>query len=101
LDWLDGSPSFFGQRTHLLGVDPHLLGIDWYYSIGLLKWNASSSLEGYLVGLTGVVALITSTYRYFHAMQLLQEGRYEPNVTTILIVVVKVSVKTAAAFVIH
>jgi uncharacterized membrane protein YidH (DUF202 family) len=51
--------------------------------------------------LTGVVALVTSTYRYFHVMQLLQEGRYEPNVTSILIVVVIVSVTIAAAFVIH
>jgi uncharacterized membrane protein YidH (DUF202 family) len=87
------------ERTYLAWIRTSLALIG--ASIGLLKWDASNSVEGYLVGLTGVVALITSTYRYFHVMQLLQEGRFEPNVTSILIVVVIVSVTIATAFVIH
>ncbi len=48
------------ERTYLAWIRTSLALIG--ASIGLLKWDAFSSVEGYLVGLTGVVALITSTY---------------------------------------
>jgi hypothetical protein len=48
------------ERTYLVWTRTSLALIG--ASIGLLKWDAFSSVEGYLVGLTGVVALITSTY---------------------------------------
>jgi putative membrane protein len=89
------------ERTYLAWIRTSLALIG--ASIGLLKWEDESSfaVEGYLVGVTGVVALVTSTWRYFHVMHLLQQGQFEPNVSSILVVVVVVSVTIVVAFCSH
>jgi uncharacterized membrane protein YidH (DUF202 family) len=88
------------ERTYLAWIRTSLALIG--ASIGLLKWDESSfAVEGYLVGFTGVVALVTSTGRYFHVMHLLQQGQFEPNVRSILEVVVVVSITIVVAFCSH
>lgn len=67
-------------------------------SLGLLKWNATSNTEGYLVAIMGIVVLITSTQRYFRVMKLLESGKYEPNVHGVLSVVTVIIAAVATAF---
>lgn len=67
--------------------------------LGLLKWDAEGSdAEGYLVAFMGILCLVMATYRYFHNMQLLAAGFFEPNVHGILMVVTVVVATIATAF---
>jgi uncharacterized membrane protein YidH (DUF202 family) len=69
-------------------------------SLALLKWDYNGT--GYVVAIVGIVVLINSTQRYFCVMQLLEQGKFEPNVRGILILVsVVVAVAIVAAFVLH
>jgi putative membrane protein len=87
------------ERTYLAWMRTSLALIG--ASIGLLKWDAVHEGEGYLVGLVGVAALLTSTYRYFYVMRRLRDNQYEPNVIPILIMVAVVSVTVVLAFTLH
>lgn len=60
-----------------------LIGI----SIGLLKWEGIDDALGYYVALLGAVVLLSSSRRYYRVMKLLNEGRFEPNVKAILLIV--------------
>jgi putative membrane protein len=87
------------ERTYLAWMRTSLALIG--ASIGLLKWEAVHEGEGYLVGIVGVAALLTSTYRYFYVMRRLRHNQYEPNVIPILIMVAVVSVTVVFAFTLH
>jgi len=69
-------------------------------SLGLLKWDTANknNLEGYLVGVMGIVVLATATQRYFRNMQHLERGVFEPNVRGILSINVVVVAAIVAAF---
>lgn len=54
-----------------------------------------------MIGVLGVVALCSSTWRYFHVQHLLLEGRFEPNVVSIMLVITLVAVVITWAFVMH
>ena len=70
-------------------------------SLGLLKWDQTSNVEGYLVAAIGIVALVSATLRYFRNMQLLEGGMFEPNVHGILAVVTAVVAAIVTAYVIQ
>ena len=78
------------ERTYLAWIRTSLALVG--ASIGLLKWDAVGSTEGYMLGIIGVTALVTSTYRYFRVMERLERNSFEPNVRSILAVVVIVAV---------
>ena len=67
-------------------------------SIALLKWGSVSDSAGYLVAFLAIVALVTSTLRYFRVMKLLDRGQFEPNVHGIMAVFVVVVATFATAF---
>jgi len=73
------------ERTYLAWIRTALAltGV----GIGLLKWQSVSILTGYLVLSMGVVALVSSTVRYFSVMRQLSHHRFEPNVRGVLAVV--------------
>ncbi len=52
-----------------------------------------------MIGILGVVSFVSSTWRYFHVQHLLLEGRFEPNVFSIVLVVVLLVVAITFAFV--
>ena len=84
------------ERTYLAWTRTSLSLIG--ASIGLLKWQPLKlQTEGYLIGILGCVAFITSTWRYFHVQHLLLEGKFEPNVISILFVMSCVAVVIAWA----
>ena len=87
------------ERTYLAWIRTSLALIG--ASLGLLKWDAASTQEAYLVAGLGIVALITSTQRYFRVMQQLDRGEFEPNVRGVLVVVVTVTIAVIAAFVLQ
>ncbi|KAL9189208.1 hypothetical protein ACHAXT_011698 [Thalassiosira profunda] len=88
------------ERTYLAWIRTSLALIA--ASIALLKWDESSlQAEGYMIGLLGVVAFATSTWRYFHVQHLLLEGRFEPNVRSIALVMTLVAVVITWAFAMH
>jgi len=66
------------ERTYLAWIRTSLSLIG--ASIGILKWENSLEVEGYLIGALGVVSFVSSTWRYFHIQHLLLEGSFEPNV---------------------
>ena len=66
-------------------MDAHWIGVDW-------------RKEGYLVAVTGIVALLMSTWRYFRNMQLLETGKFKPNIHGIVLVVTVVVTAVATAF---
>lgn len=66
------------ERTYLAWIRTSLSLIG--ASIGILKWENSLAVEGYLIGILGVVSFVSSTWRYFHIQHLLLEGSFEPNV---------------------
>ena len=70
-------------------------------SLGLLKWDAIANWAGYLVAILGIVVLISSTQRYFRVMQLLEEGKFEPNVRGIVAIVSTVCCAIVAAYVLQ
>lgn len=72
-----------------------LIGI----SIGLLKWKGIDDALGYCVALLGAVVLLSSTLRYYRVMKLLNEGKFEPNVKAILLIVSMVLLGMAGALV--
>jgi uncharacterized membrane protein YidH (DUF202 family) len=67
-------------------------------SLGLLKWDQSSQITGYLIAATGVVVLIMATHRYFHVMKLLEGGMFEPNIHGIVLIVTVVVTAIVTAF---
>jgi putative membrane protein len=64
----------------------------------LLKWDAVANAAGYLVAAVGIVLLITSTQRYFRVMRLLQQGKFEPNVSGIISIVTVTVTAIVVAF---
>ena len=85
------------ERTYLAWLRTGLSIIG--ASLALLKWDYNGT--GYVVAIVGIVVLINSTQRYFRVMQLLEQGKFEPNVRGILILVSVVAVAIVAAFVLH
>jgi len=84
------------ERTYLAWTRTSLSLIG--ASIGLLKWQPLKlQTEGYLIGILGCTAFVTSTWRYFHVQHLLLEGKFEPNVISILLVMSCVAVVIAWA----
>jgi len=84
------------ERTYLAWTRTSLSLIG--ASIGLLKWQPLKlQTEGYLIGILGCTAFVTSTWRYFHVQHLLLEGKFEPNVISILFVMSCVAVVIAWA----
>lgn len=55
--------------------------------IGLLKIPGISNVAGYLVIALGVFTLSNATWRYMHVMRLVSSRQFQPNVTSILLVV--------------
>ena len=87
------------ERTYLAWIRTSLALIA--ASIVLLKWETELQIEGYLIGILGVVAFCTSTWRYFHVQHLLLEGRFEPNICSILLVMTLAVLFITTAFVMH
>jgi len=87
------------ERTYLAWMRTALALIG--ASLGLLKWDAVANWAGYLVAILGIVVLITSTQRYFRVMQLLEEGKFEPNIHGIIVIVSVVCCAIVAAFVLQ
>lgn len=85
------------ERTYLAWIRTSLSLIG--ASIGILKWENSLQVEGYLIGILGVVSFVSSTWRYFHVQHLLLEGQFEPNVFSIVLVVLLLVVAITFAFV--
>lgn len=85
------------ERTYLAWIRTSLSLIG--ASIAILKWQNSLVVEGYLIGILGVVSFVSSTWRYFHVQHLLLEGRFEPNVFSIVLVVLLLVVAITFAFV--
>ena len=76
-----GRDHLANERTYLAWIRTALALMG--ASIGLIKWGGESDLEleGYLLGLVGLVAVITSTRRYFYVMrQLNRDEAFVPNV---------------------
>jgi putative membrane protein len=85
------------ERTYLgwIFFSVFMIGI----SFSLLKGgDPTSVVEGYLAVLIGLVALLSSTQRYFRVMRLLEQGQFEPNVTSVMFVVVVVVASAAISF---
>ena len=87
------------ERTYLAWIRTSLalLGA----SIALFKWQPDDLwIEGLLLGLVGLIALSTSTYRYFRVMSLLKSNKedFEPNVVSVLVVVISAFIAIAASF---
>ena len=70
-------------------------------SIGLLKWQDISNVAAYLVAILGATVLLMSTHRYFRVMQLLEQGKFEPNIHGALFVVAVSLLGIVTAFVMH
>ena len=87
------------ERTYLAWLRTSLALVG--ASLGLLKWDAVSQVTGYLVGFLGVCTLVTATLRYFRVMRLLERGKYEPNVYSILIINLSVAVCVVVAYAMH
>lgn len=87
------------ERTYLAWMRTSLALIG--ASLGLLKWDAIANWAGYLVAILGIVVLITSTMRYFRVMILLEEGKFEPNIHGILVIVLVACAAIVAAYVLH
>ena len=102
------------QKKHVVGTGrDHLANertyLAWFRtalalmgaSIGLIKFGADSGLEleGYLLGLVGLVAIMTSTRRYFYVMrQINADEAFVPNVIGISITVVIAAAAYGIAF---
>ena len=94
--WINRSRHLANERTYLAWTRTSLSLIG--ASIGLLKWQPLKlQTEGYLIGILGCTAFVTSTWRYFHVQHLLLEGKFEPNVISILFVMSCVAVVIAWA----
>jgi len=74
------------ERTYLAWIRTalSLAGV----GLALLKWQGIANSAGYLVFCLGVMALVSSTVRYFRVMQQLSQSKFEPNVHGIVSVVV-------------
>jgi putative membrane protein len=82
------------ERTYLAWTRTSLSLIG--AGLALLKWDGT--VLGYLLVATGILLLVTSTRRYFRVMHLLQEGRFEPNVSGIVFVMTVTVAAIVAAF---
>jgi putative membrane protein len=82
------------ERTYLAWTRTSLSLIG--AGLALLKWDGTKL--GYLVAATGILLLVTSTRRYFRVMHLLQQGRFEPNVSGIIFVMTVTVAAIVAAF---
>lgn len=82
------------ERTYLAWMRTALSLIG--AGLALLKWAANAS--GYLVALIGIVLLVTSTRRYFRNMGLLQQGKFELNVSGIIFFMIVTVAAILAAF---
>lgn len=94
-----GRDHLANERTYLAWIRTALALMG--ASIGLIKWGGESDLEleGYLLGLVGIVAVITSTRRYFYVMrQLNRDEVFVPNVIGISFVVAVASIAYIVAF---
>lgn len=85
------------ERTYLAWIRTSLSLIG--ASIGILKWENSLRVEGYLIGTLGVVSFVSSTWRYFHIQHLLLEGEFEPNVFSVVFIVLLLTLFITYAFV--
>lgn len=87
------------ERTYLAWIRTSLSLIG--ASIAILKWGGSLQVEGYIIGFLGVMSFASSTWRYFHVQHLLLEGQFEPNVFSVVIIVMLLAVAITFAFVKH
>lgn len=83
------------ERTYLAWIRTSLSLIA--ASIAILSWGNGEM--GYVIGFLGVVSFATSTWRYFHIQHLLLEGEFEPNVFSIVLIVVLLVVAIVWAYV--
>jgi putative membrane protein len=84
------------ERTYLAWMRTALSLIG--AGLALLKWDAVANAAGYMVAALGIVLLVTSTQRYFRVMRLLQQGKFEPNVSGIISIVTVTVAAIVAAF---
>jgi putative membrane protein len=84
------------ERTYLAWIRTALSLIGGGYA--LLKWDAAENSSGYLLAVLGIVLFVTSTQRYFRVMRLLQQGKFEPNVSGIIFIVTVTVAAIVAAF---
>ena len=86
------------ERTYLgwICFSVGLIGV----SISLLKGGGerTSIVEGYLAALISLVALLASTHRYFRVMQMIEDGIFEPNVYSLLFLVVVIVASAGISF---
>ena len=69
--------------------------------LGLIKWDDIDDLVGYLVLLLGIFVLLNATQRYFHVMyRLVHHDEFEPNVRSLLSMVLVILLIVAALLVI-
>ena len=73
------------ERTFLAWIRTALALVG--VGIGLLKITTISNVAGYSVIVLGVFTLLNASWRYFHVMRLMMEGKFQPNVVSILTMV--------------
>ena len=74
------------ERTYLAWIRTALAltGV----GIGLLKFEGVTNIAGYLVLAGGFFVLVNSSLRYLHVMRNLSKAQFEPNVRSLLTMVV-------------
>ena len=99
---IDGSTA----RDHLANERTYLAWIRTALSltgvgIGLLKITGISNAAGYLVIALGTFTLANATWRYLHVMRLVANRQFQPNVVSILLVVVLIMIVILAMLGLH
>ena len=74
------------ERTYLAWFRTALAVIG--SALGLLKWDEFPDATAYFVLVLGVVMLVCSTNRYLGVMKLLADGKFEPNVREVFVVMI-------------
>lgn len=87
------------ERTYLAWMRTSLAIIG--VSMGLLKLDQFSNESGVWVAILGVAVLMVSTHRYYKVLRLLDQGKFQPNILGILIMVILIMLCVVGVFVNH